>query len=354
MTTSISRIALKHTIPTHCFEKNILTSSYYLLRDLLLLLSAFVTYSWFAKSWLGLIIYWNIYGFVMWCVFVIGHDCGHHTFSRFRWLNDFCGNLCHSILLVPYWPWAFSHKKHHLHHNHMTKDNSHPWLTQKEWEQFNILQKFYIYSPITPFISYFFYLYVGLSDGSHINPFSKLYKNSGMRHKIKCVVSTALVFTVLYLLFIYCHTFQFFMSFYGGCWIVFAFWLFMVTYMQHHSESTVIFDDSNWTFEKGALQTIDRRYGFGIDDFHHNISNCHVIHHLFFSGIPHYHLKEATTILLKKFENTFTYNTVRHKFFLWDFFRLFFTVHYRKWKLFYNQPLINQQYTLGEHNEENC
>ena len=63
-------------------------------------------------------------GFFMWCMFVVGHDCGHGTFSPSNFVNQIMGELGHSVLLVtPFEPWRLSHKRHHAHHNHITKEN---------------------------------------------------------------------------------------------------------------------------------------------------------------------------------------------------------------------------------------
>jgi len=56
------------------------------------------------------------------------------------------------------------------------------------------------------------------------------------------------------------------------------------------------YDATAWTWLKGALGTIDRKYPDFIDALHHYIGTTHVLHHLF-SDIPHYNAKEANIYL---------------------------------------------------------
>jgi len=76
----------------------------------------------------------------------------------------------------------------------------------------------------------------------------------------------------------------------------------MITYLQHQDEDIEVYEEGQWNFVKGQLQTIDRYYGFGIDSLLHNITNGHVAHHFFFTKIPHYHLLEATQAIGKVLE----------------------------------------------------
>ena len=47
-------------------------------------------------------LYWVAQGTMFWALFVVGHDCGHQSFSSNKTLNDFVGHLTHSSILVPY------------------------------------------------------------------------------------------------------------------------------------------------------------------------------------------------------------------------------------------------------------
>lgn len=325
---SFSLTELKSKIPKECFEKSLPRSLYYMIRDMLILSTAFFTYDYLSASWLGLLVYWNFYGFMMWCLFVVGHDCGHTSFSRYPLINAICGHLCHTPILVPFFPWAYSHSRHHQFHNHIDKDMSYRWLNEEELNGFT---KFYIKSVVVPFITLGLYLYPGIDDGSHTLPTGRLYRDANKGEKIKCLISTLCIIAFIGILYMSFSSWSQFFLFYAGPWFVFSFWLFMVTYMQHHDEDTHVFDDSSWNFVSGALQTIDREYGFKIDHMHHNITDCHLAHHLFFTQIPHYHLKKATQALEPLLNGQ--HKKIRHKFFLYDFWKQFFKVNFTKWKL---------------------
>ena len=80
---------------------------------------------------------------------------------------------------------------------------------------------------------------------------------------------------------------------------VFAWWIVTVTYLQHHDPHTKVYDDSNWNYVTAAFETVDRTYGTMIDDLSHHITDGHVVHHLFFTKIPHYNLPDASIALRK-------------------------------------------------------
>ena len=61
-------------------------------------------------------------GTMFWALFVLGHDCGHGSFSTSSLINDLTGNLLHGFILVPYYPWKVSHRHHHKNTGNIDKD----------------------------------------------------------------------------------------------------------------------------------------------------------------------------------------------------------------------------------------
>lgn len=38
-------------------------------------------------------------GMIGFSIFVVGHDCGHGTFSPYKWVNDIFGHVCHGTVI---------------------------------------------------------------------------------------------------------------------------------------------------------------------------------------------------------------------------------------------------------------
>lgn len=288
--------ALRQRIPSHCFEKNAILSTYYLVRDLGFLFALYLLKDalFFANtSWLGYVLWVNVVGFFGWALFVVGHDCGHGSFSDHYWYNEICGHIAHTPLLVPFTGWKISHRLHHTHHNHVTKD--HGWKPALESDIKGIgLFSYYIRHSVLAMFMYYYYLF-GVPDsptflsGSHYYPFSRLFRSSQV---VPATVSTLSV--VFWLGFLFSQfSVATLVLYYFVPLLIFSCWLSVVTYLHHTHKDASVYDDGEWTYYKGAVMTVDRDFGSMINHLHHNIET-HVIHHLFFTSIPHYHLKDAT------------------------------------------------------------
>lgn len=320
-------------IPAHCFTSNAAVSLAYMVFDLVLFSTCLWTYPGENGHIFNYFVYWNIYGFLGWCIFVVGHDCGHGSFSSYKWLNAVCGHICHTILMVPFYPWARSHHKHHCYHNHKTEDRSHPWLTPDDFSRVTISMRKILPTVISPFVSFWVYLFVGMApDGCHVVWFGQLYQGASKTQKFKAFISIACVFVWIYKVFQWTGSFVQFWMQYGFIISMTYFWLFMVTWFQHHDENTLVYDNNNWSFAKGALQTVDRKVGYGLDFIQHHITDCHAVHHVFFRSIPHYHLREATDALLDFKEIKRVDHSSYPLKYVVDFFSLYPKRHMTGWK----------------------
>lgn len=293
-TTTTTVGGLRKSLPPHIFKKDPVRSYWYLFVDLVVIFTLVRFYcDSEAMSWPMYFVYCNVLGFFMWCLFVIGHDAGHGTFSDSPVNNAVVGHITHGFLLVPFWPWKHSHAQHHAFHNHKSKDKSHVW-SAKEDEK---LGKYVKSTPLVIPIAFgIFYLLLGIADGSHYNPFSKLHTTR--KDRIQCAISSLVCIAFLAVFFSAWGSRTF--GVYFGPWLVYNTWLYAVTYLQHHMSGTLVYGDSTWTFLNGGLETVDRVYDQEfklLDDIMHNITNGHVAHHLFSTSIPHYNLMEATQIL---------------------------------------------------------
>jgi omega-3 fatty acid desaturase (delta-15 desaturase) len=141
-------------------------------------------------------------------------------------------------------------------------------------------------------------LFTGIPDGGHVFFYGRMWEGESLRTKLDGAVSSVISLVTAATLW---HT----MGLANFCvvcmmpWSIMGFWLFMVTYLQHHSEQGKLYTDETFSFEKGAFETVDRNYGKWINRMSHHMMDGHVIHHLFFTKVPHYRLEAATLALQK-------------------------------------------------------
>jgi omega-3 fatty acid desaturase (delta-15 desaturase) len=283
---------LKSAIPAYCFEPSTWTSLAYFFLDVVII-AALYAIAHAINSWLFWPVFWLVQGTMFWALFVVGHDCGHGSFSRYKWLNNLIGHLSHTPILVPFHGWRISHRTHHANTGSLENDESWYPVTKTKYQQMGWPEKLVRFHALL--LAYPVYLFMRSPGrkGTHFLPDSPLFRPS---EKWDVLTSTFALIGMLgglgYL------TYQFgwmaLLKYYWGPYVVFIIWLDLVTFLHHTEPDIPWYREGEWTFLKGALSTIDRNYGF-INNIHHNIGT-HVAHHIFL-GMPHYHLKTATEAL---------------------------------------------------------
>ncbi|KAG1327234.1 fatty acid desaturase DES2 [Cocos nucifera] len=299
---------IKKAIPPHCFERSVLRSSSYVVHDLAI--SAALLYVALAvipalsqplfrlAAWP---LYWAAQGCVLTGIWVIAHECGHHAFSESTLLDDVVGLVLHSALLVPYFSWKFSHRRHHSNTGSLDRDevfvpkskSALPWHSK------------YLNNPpgrlltiaVTLTLGWPLYLALNVSGrpysrfACHYDPYSPIYSK---RERAQIFISDAGVLAAFYALYRLVGAFGFWwvVRVYGVPLLIVNGWLVTITYLQHTHAALPHYDSSEWDWLRGALATMDRDYGLLNRVFHH-ITDTHVAHHLF-STMPHYHAMEAT------------------------------------------------------------
>ena len=281
---------LKAAIPAYCFEPSVGKSLAYFFLDIGMIAGLYAI-AYRLDSWFFFPFFWLMQGTLFWALFVVGHDCGHGSFSKLKWLNSLVGHLAHTPILVPYHGWRISHRTHHANTGNIDTDESWYPTSESTYEQMTWYEKLFRFH--LPLIAYPIYLFRRSPDregGSHFLPNSSLFRPS---EKWDVLTSTAAILGMVGFLgwLTYTCGWLVLVKYYVVPYVVFVIWLDLVTFL-HHTESDIPwYRGDDWHFLKGALSTIDRDYGF-INSIHHDIGT-HVAHHIFLN-MPHYHLKAAT------------------------------------------------------------
>jgi len=338
---------LLDAIPAHCFERSALRSSSYVIWDFFL--SACLIYAAshidtylgsdgiLLKQTPGLLAQvaaWALYAYAIGLVWtglwVIAHECGHQSFSPSKKINNSVGWFLHSALLVPYHSWRISHAQHHAATGHMTRDQVFVPKTRSQrgltplpanaskreregtlqgnlyeqmdglledapmWTLFNLV--------IQQLLGWPAYILTNASGQprypawtNHFDPQSIIFDKRHRRDVLVSDLGIGIMVSLLALLG-YKTSLLTVIKYYFAPYVWVNHWLVMITYLQHTDPQLPHYRDGEFSFQRGALCTIDRNiHGF----FFHGIAETHVAHHLC-SKIPHYNAWDATAALKAK------------------------------------------------------
>nr|ACD03846.1 omega-3 fatty acid desaturase [Lobosphaera incisa]AGZ87952.1 plastid omega-3 fatty acid desaturase [Lobosphaera incisa H4301]ART29444.1 omega-3 fatty acid desaturase [Lobosphaera incisa] len=296
---------IKAAVPAHCWKKSTWRSMAFLARDVGVV-AALAVGAYTLNAWWAWPLYWVAQGTMFWALFVVGHDCGHQSFSSNKTLNNLVGNITHSSILVPYHGWRISHRTHHANHGHVENDESWHPVSKRIYNQMESMAKIGRLAFPLPLFAYPFYLWQRSpgKTGSHYDPKCDLFVPQEAP-----MIRTSNAFMLGMLAILGACTYALgplaMFNLYFIPYVINVVWLDAVTYLHHHgphdeNEKIPWYRGEEWSYLRGGLSTIDRDFGI-FNHIHHDIGT-HVLHHLF-PQIPHYHLVEATEAVKPVFGN---------------------------------------------------
>jgi len=319
-------------IPAQLKKRCALTSSLYLMRSLVYLFMAYKVFytlqcvpiiaDHLQSSVVSSAIFWGtwalVQGTIATGVWVVGHECGHGAFSESPLLNDIIGFILHTLLLVPYFAWQFTHGKHHKFTNHTTMGETHVPSTKPTWlhkmnAKIRHLPLGEVFGATVDVILHLvfgwpLYLVLNFTGGRTNWRGERLDKKKPISHytasgseifppqwhrRINMSTAGSLAMMGGLSLWVHSYGFSHMFKWYFAPYLVVNAWLVLYTWMHHTHEDVPHFGTESFNWLRGALCTIDRPYPALINHLHLHIGSTHVMHHLN-SFIPHYHAEAAT------------------------------------------------------------
>ncbi|RLM55098.1 hypothetical protein C2845_PM10G08960 [Panicum miliaceum] len=300
---------IKRAVPPRCFRRSVARSCSYLLRDLaavaaLLYLALQAIPAGSPLRLAAWPLYWAAQGCALNSLWVVAHECGHHAFSEHALLDDALGFALHTALLVPYFSWKHSHRRHHANSASLDRDEVFvPWRrSELPW----YARRLHGSAPVrlaalALVLAFGFPLYLTCNItgrpyprlANHYDPYSPIFSTGRERAQVVVSDTGVVAFSLAMYRLAGAAGFWTVARVYGVPMLVVNGWLLLITFLHHTDPEVPRYDDGEWDWLRGALATVDRDYGAFLNSGFHNIADTHVVHHLF-PPMPHYHAKEAT------------------------------------------------------------
>eukprot|EP00899_Mesostigma_viride_P024423 jgi/Mesvir1/5165/Mv15303-RA.1 len=219
--------------------------------------------------------------------FVIGHDCGHNSFSKYPLVNDIVGTIMFAPLIFPFEPWRIKHNVHHAHTNKLIIDTAWQPFNVERYKEADPVWKFLMWATFGPF---YWIASVGHWLIWHFD--LNRFKES---EKPKVKVSLAAVYAFIGLVLVPL-TIQTGIVGLVKWWLIpflgFHFWMSTFTMIHHTAPHIPFKPPKDWNMVQAQLGgTVHCTFPWWVDFLCHDIS-WHVGHHLS-TKIPSYNLRAA-------------------------------------------------------------
>ncbi len=278
------------TLPKSCFEKNWRKAC---LSIITTLSAVTIGYAAIAFSpWFLLPIAWFFTGTAMTGLFVIGHDCGHRSFAKQRWVNDWVGHIMMMPLIYPFHSWRILHDHHHVNTNKLGVDNAwDPWTFESFTTASPVMQRLY-----RAMRGSFWWL----ASVAHWAVLHFDVRNFAPRDRknIKISVSVVILFSAVFFPTLYFTVGLWgIVKFWLMPWLGYHFWMSTFTLVHHTIPEIQFHPEQNWAAVPAQLAgTVHCDYPKWVEVLCHDI-NVHVPHHISVA-IPSYNLRQAHKSLM--------------------------------------------------------
>eukprot|EP00898_Chlorokybus_atmophyticus_P003319 jgi/Chlat1/3989/Chrsp26S03984 len=220
-------------------------------------------------------------------LFVIGHDCGHNSFSKNQLVNDIVGTLVFMPLVYPFEPWRIKHNTHHAHTNKLVLDTAWQPFRVEQYKTASLPMKAGIHSAYGPawYIASIGHWAIWHFDINKYRPAER------PRVWVSLAAVAAFIGAVLVPMLVTQGP-LFVAKYWVMPWLGFHFWMSTFTMVHHTAPHIPFTKGSDWSQVKAQLGgTVHCDYPSWIETLCHDIS-VHVPHHLN-TKIPSYNLRPA-------------------------------------------------------------
>ncbi len=289
------------TLPPECFSKNSQKAWTAAIINVLLVVLGYCALA--ITPWFLLPFSWIFTGTALTGFFVLGHDCGHYSFAKRRWVNELAGHLFLLPLLYPFHNWRIQHNCHHLWTNNLGGEGFQQLedLTNRKADIAWFPFREEVYTELLPPLERWVYW---LSRGplwclaslpnwwyeSTLNSAKFPAKEqSNVRLSFAMVIAFA---AILFPILIFTTGIWGFIKFWLAPWLVFHFWLSTFTRVHHTSPEIGWTTGDDWHAVQAQLGgTVHCNYPRWVEFLCHDI-NVHIPHHIS-TAIPFYNLRRA-------------------------------------------------------------